>query len=125
MFETIGFEGIFEVEFLIDQDDKIYFEEINFRNSPWSYPSSFLNMPIPELWMKSTLKKKIDFKYQEIPENFTAMNEPVDYEKRVNGKMISFAKWLYDFKQTDVTFYFDEDDVEPYYLMMDNFNLYN
>ena len=30
MFEEIGFEGIFSVEFLIDQNDDLYFLEINF-----------------------------------------------------------------------------------------------
>ena len=124
VFAEIGFEGIFEVEFLIDQDDALYFGEINFRNSPWSYPSIKLNKPIIVDWMKSTLKGEIVTR-DVIPENYTGMNEPIDYEKRVNGGMVSQAQWLYDFKKADVTFYYDPDDPEPYYIMMNAFEHYN
>ncbi len=60
-----------------------------------------------------------------IPAGFTGMNEPIDYEKRVNGGMISQAQWLYEFKKANVTFYYDPDDPEPYYLMMNDFDHYN
>lgn len=125
MLEEIGFEGVFEIEFLIDQDGTIYFDEINFRNSPWSYPSAVLDCPIPELWMRSMLEKKIDLRLIDIPDHFTAMIEPVDYAKRVEGGMVSEAEWLYDFKKTNVTFYYDPDDPEPYYLMMNNREFYS
>lgn len=50
MIEDIGFEGIFEIEFLIDQDNSLYFLEINFRNSTWSYASTVAGMPLPIIW---------------------------------------------------------------------------
>lgn len=120
MFKEIGFEGIFEVEFIMDNDGTLYFSEINFRNSPWSYPSAFLEMPIPYYWLESMLKHEVTLKKVPVPKGFTGMNEPVDYEKRVNGRMISQAQWLYEFKSANVTFYYDKDDPEPYYLMMNN-----
>ena len=125
VFAEIGFEGIFEVEFLIDQDDQLYFGEVNFRNSPWSYPSIKLNKPIIVDWMKSMLEGEIVTKDVIVPEGFTGMNEPIDYEKRVHGGMITQAEWLYDFKKADVTFYYDPDDLEPYYIMMNDFDHYN
>lgn len=125
MFKEIGFEGIFEVEFLIDKNDNLFFGEINFRNSPWSYPSYFLGNPVPELWMRSMIKKTICCSKTAVPEGFTAMNEPVDYAKRVETGLISEAEWLYDFKKTDVTFYYDSDDPKPYYLMMNNREFYS
>lgn len=120
MLKEIGFEGLFEIEFLIDQDGTIYFDEINFRNSPWSYPSAALGRCLPELWMKSMLDRNINSIPIDVPKNFTAMIEPVDYAKRVESGMITEAQWLYDFKRTDVTFYYDNDDPAPYYLMMKN-----
>ncbi len=120
MLKEIGFEGLFEIEFLIDRDGTIYFDEINFRNSPWSYPSAVLGKCLPELWMKSMLDKNIHYIPADIPPNFTAMIEPVDYAKRVEGGMITQAQWLYEFKHTDVTFYYDNEDPAPYYLMMEN-----
>ena len=125
MFREIGFEGIFEAEFIMDNDGTLYFSEINFRNSPWSYPSAFVDMPIPYYWLESMLKHEITLKKVPVPEGFTGMNEPVDYEKRVNGFMIAQAQWLYDFKTADVTFYYDKDDPEPYYLMMNNFKKFS
>ena len=55
MLEEIGFEGIFDAEFLIGPDDKYYFLEINFRNTTWSYASDVLGMPLAYTWVKSTL----------------------------------------------------------------------
>lgn len=120
MLKDIGFEGLFEIEFLIDQDGTFYFDEINFRNSPWSYPSAALDRCLPELWMKSMLEGEITCTPAEVPEYFTAMIEPVDYKKRVASKMITEAEWLYDFKKANVTFYYDNDDPEPYFIMMAN-----
>ena len=125
MMKEIGFEGIFEIEFLIDRDGTFYFDEINFRNSPWSYPSAALGRCLPELWMESMIEKKITCTAPEVPENYTAMIEPVDYSKRVEGGMISKSQWLYDYKGTDVTFYYDKDDPEPYYLMMNNWEYFS
>lgn len=125
MFKEIGFEGIFEVEFLIDQDGTIYFDEINFRNSPWSYPSAVLGRCIPEMWMKAVLDDRFDYKPVKVLNNFTAMIEPVDYAKRVEGGIVSVASWLYDFKKTNVTFYYDADDPEPFFLMMKNRKYYS
>ena len=70
--------------------------------------------------MKSMLDKNIHYIPADIPPNFTAMIEPVDYAKRVEGGMITQAQWLYEFKHTDVTFYYDNEDPAPYYLMMEN-----
>lgn len=47
MFSEIGFEGIFEVEFMGDADGKLWFLEINFRNSTWSLASMKAGMPLP------------------------------------------------------------------------------
>lgn len=37
MIEEIGFEGVFEIEFLIDENDVMYFLEINFRHTLWTH----------------------------------------------------------------------------------------
>lgn len=125
MFNEIGFEGVFEVEFLIDKDGTIYFDEINFRNSPWSYPSAALGRCIPEMWIKAVLNDGFSYEHVKVPDNFTAMIEPVDYAKRVEGGMVSAADWLYDFKKTNVTFYYDPDDPKPFFLMMENRKFYS
>ena len=39
---------------------------------------------------------------------------------RVDTGKISPSEWLADFKNADVTYYYDKDDLEPYYTMMRN-----
>lgn len=124
MMAEIGFEGIFSIEFLIDQDGSVYFSEINFRNSTWSYAATCAGMPLPILWAEAmltgTLRKDA---YKAIQEDFTAMVEPIDYAKRVKTGKITEAEWLFDFKRARCGFYHSPDDKEPFMEMMRNFDL--
>lgn len=114
LFEDIGFEGIYEVEFLIDQNDKLYFSEINFRNSTWSYAATCAGMNLPVLWAKSMLNGKIvEDSYKKIPKEFTAMVETNDFKVRVCGKKIGFFKWLKDFKNSNCRYYLGKKDIKP------------
>ena len=54
----IGFEGVYSIEFLIDQNDNYWFCEINFRNSTWSYAATVAGMPLPILWAEAMLTGK-------------------------------------------------------------------
>ena len=83
LFEEIGFEGIFEVEFLIDQDDTYYFLEANFRASAWNYSSTVAGMPLSYLWVKSMDAGHIDPSDEKPFEDFTDMSLVIDYGKRV------------------------------------------
>ncbi|CAK7027102.1 MAG: hypothetical protein EUB_02383 [Eubacterium sp.] len=121
MMEEIGFEGIFSIEFLIDQDGTKYFTEINFRNSTWSYASTCAGMNLPELWAKSMISGEIETDWKkDIEEGFTAMVEPIDYSKRVKAGTISLFEWLADFKGANCTHYYVKEDLEPYYEMVRN-----
>lgn len=121
LMSLIGFEGIFEIEFLIGQDDTLYFGEINFRNSTWSYASTVAGMNLPKLWIESTISKEIPVDaLKTIEKPFTAMVEPIDYGKRVDTGKASYAEWLADFKDARCLYYYCENDREPFYEMMRN-----
>ena len=121
MFSDIGFDGVFSVEFLIDENDDLYFSEINFRVSTWSWASTTAGMNLPYLWGETMTSGKVpEDIYKPIPDDFTAMVEPIDYGKRVDTGKTTPAEWLADFKNADVTYYYDKDDLEPYYTMMRN-----
>lgn len=124
MMEEIGFEGVFEIEFLIDQDGKLYFGEINFRNSTWSYAATKAGMPLPVLWAETMETGRIrDDAYQKINGKFTAMVEPVDYAKRVKTGKISPAEWLIDFKEMSCGYYYSTEDPEPWKNCVENWEL--
>ncbi len=120
MFEEIGFEGIFEVEFLIDQDGTYYFLETNFRASAWNHTGSIAGMPLSYLWVKSTLDGRIDASFKKDFEPFTDMSEVIDYGKRVDGGKISLAQWLLEFKKAKGTYFYDSNDPEPFKVLFDS-----
>lgn len=123
MLAEIAFEGIFEIEFLVDKNDNAYFLEINFRNATWSYASTKAGMPLPYIWVKGMLNGKIDKDdYKEVPGGFTAMVEPIDYAKRIELDLSTPGEWLADFKKADCVFYYSEDDLEPFYEMVKNWD---
>lgn len=53
MMKTIGYSGVFSADFLKGIDGKIYFMEINFRNSAFSYPVTFGGCNLIGLWTNS------------------------------------------------------------------------
>lgn len=114
MFEEIGFEGVFEVEFLIDKDGTFYFMEINFRASAWNPTCKFAGMPLPYLWIKGMENGYIDPTDRKVFEPFTSMSEVIDYAKRVEGGMCSIAEWLRDFKDAKCVYIYDKEDRGPW-----------
>lgn len=121
MFLDIGFDGVFSIEFLIDENDELYFSEINFRVSTWNWASTMAGMNLPYLWGETMTSGKVPEDVNKpIPDDFTAMVEPIDYGHRVDTCKISSAEWLADFKNADVTYYYDKNDLEPYFTMMRN-----
>lgn len=123
MLEEIGFEGVFSIEFLIDQDDNYWFCEINFRNSTWSYASTVAGMPLAYLWARTMIEGKIPENAEKVvPVGFTAMVEPIDYAKRIELGLCTPGEWLADFKKTNCGFYYSADDLDPFYEMVRNWD---
>lgn len=120
MFKEIGFEGIFSVEFLIDQDDSLYFLEINFRNSTWSYASTKAGMNLPVLWSRSMLDDSVVDKAYVKFDDFTAMAEFVDFKDRVKTKRISLWKWLKQMKECKCLYFINKHDMRPIYAKLIN-----
>ena len=53
------------------------------------------------------------------------MTEPIDYKIRVEGGRVDLAQWLVDFKTTDVPFYLDPEDPEPFRAMVNNWRVFS
>lgn len=116
LMREVGFEGIYSIEFLIDQDDQMYFSEINFRNSTWSYASTCAGMNLPILWVGAMLSGEAPINaVRDIPDGFMAMVEPIDYAKRVKTGQITAGEWLKDFKEAKCGYYYSAEDPDPFY----------
>lgn len=124
MLQEIGFEGIFEAEFLIDKDGTHYFLEINFRASAWNYTTAVAGMPISYLWAKSMIEGHINKECKKKFEDFTSMSEIIDYGKRVDTGLISLQEWIRDFKKAKCTYYYNENDLEPFEYVIDKWEQY-
>lgn len=122
MFKEIGFEGVFEVEFLIDKDGTYYFMEINFRASAWNPTCKFAGMPLDYLWVKGMENGYIDPADRKDFEPFTSMSEVIDYGKRVESGMVSLAEWLRDFKDAKCVYIYDKKDRGPWDAVIENWD---
>ena len=119
MFKEVGFEGIFEVEFLESESGVLYFGEINFRNSTWSYASTCAGMNLPVLWAKSMVTGRlINGCYKEIGQSgFTAVVELTDFKERVLNRHYSIIKWIRDVKRCKCKYYLAKGDLKPVLIM--------
>ena len=77
-------------------------------------------MPLSYLWVKSTVDGHIDKCAKKAFEPFTGLSEAIDFGKRVDSKKISFAQWLLEFKQAKCTYFYDENDLEPFKVLFDH-----
>lgn len=123
MIEEIGFEGIFDAEFLIGPDDQYYFLEVNFRNTTWSYASDVLGMPLAYIWVKSIMEgtNVADaFKPNQGP--ILCMVEPIDYNLRCKQRGYSKFKWLGELLKSKCKDYWNWHDLKPSLLTLKNWN---
>lgn len=117
MFRKIGYEGIFCIEFLISEDDELFFCEINFRNSGWSYASTVAGMPLAIGWNNAMIGK-LDYNkaIKKIAPNFTAIVEFADFDARVRSGMISVCKWMNELAHAKCLFYVGKRDPKPAFM---------
>ena len=114
MLAEIMYDGIFTVEFLRDQDDELYFLEVNLRNSGWSYASTCVGMNLPMIWSKAMVDGKIDKKVlKDIPNGCTAMADLDDFRVRVRRQKMNIIKWFREFRKCTVVFYYNSKDKMP------------
>lgn len=110
------FEGIFDVEFMEGKDGELYFLEVNFRSTTWSYALTCGNVNEPYLWAKATLEGRIDYDSIHPEEKvFTAMVEPSDFKENVLTRKVGLFKWVKQMRACKCKFYYTKDDPKPFW----------
>ena len=113
------YEGCFEMEFLVDKNNDLWFLEVNFRYSFWNYAVTYGGLNYPMMWAESTLSGRIIspeeslFSSCPIRTYFTALNEPGDFGQSVVSGRLSFWKWLSDIRKADMLFFYNPYDKRP------------
>lgn len=115
------YTGIFEVEFLVDENDEKWFLEVNFRLPLSNYACTYGGDNLPFLWAKSMVSGQIEgAEAVRKHERFTFMNEVSDFMYSVIGKEMSFWKWLKDYRRTDCLVLYHRNDTRPFYSYLKN-----
>lgn len=111
MIREIGFSGCFEIEFLVDKNDNLYFLEINLRFSASNYGVNFGGVNQAALWAKSTLGNSIIADSNSIRDRrFYVINEPEDVKYI---RKVGICCWIKQFLTADSYYLFNAKDPVP------------
>lgn len=114
--QTIGYSGLFSMEFLRGKDGKDYFMEINMRNDGNSICVTSAGVNLPFIWYNYNIGKK-----EWIEESKKAIKETLvmpEFDDFVNvlKRKISLRQWIRDVRQTDCFMEYDKSDMKPFYV---------
>ena len=114
-FKKMGFEGVFEIEFIVGEDGKYYFLELNMRSSAWNHSSTDAGFNLPYTWAKSMLKGAIDdSEVENIKLPIHCLVEFDDFFGSVLGERYPFFRWLRESFHYDSYVYYDKHDMMPF-----------
>lgn len=113
MFMEIGYSGIFEIEFLKDNENELYFLEINFRQTQYNHALTSMGVNLSQLWIEanccdnrigSIIQNKKNFKKSIV------INEIRDFDYFVRTGDKSVGQWLLDIVRADSHYLLDRKD---------------
>ena len=109
--QLVNFSGCFEIEFLQDNNDNLYFLEINFRYSGSNQGMYYGGVNLPLEWAIAEIKGEMSENIKLRNERYYVMNEYLDIKNVLSGKM-SLAKFLKDFSNS-YKYIYDNKDLKP------------
>lgn len=119
MMEEIGYDGLFDIEFLLGKDGILYFMEINFRVDGAIYKlMPGINYPAEWYQLIHMNKDSLPAALSTKKESFTGITEVNDFRTSVlSGKMNPF-KWFWQFCTADTRMLFNLKDPKPAYIRL-------
>ncbi len=119
--KTVGYSGLFSLEFLRGKDGKDYFMEINFRNDGNAICVTASGVNLPYIWY--LYNTGLDYR-KEIESSLVkpvyVMPEFADLSLVVHRKLSLFT-WLKDIRRTDRFMEYDKHDKVPFYQLLNEF----
>ena len=109
---TIGYSGLFSVEFIRGKDGKDYFLEINMRNDGNAYCVESAGVNLPYIWSYYQT-------YGELPDVPTTFEKPVYFipdfnDLKIAIKTVGLPKWIKQFRQADSHSIYNKNDMGPF-----------
>lgn len=118
--KRIGYTGAFEIEFIIDKDNKAYYLETNFRIAQQNYGYVLLGANIPYLYALAVLQNHIpvsEIQYVK-KKKISIMHEFEDFKVSVLNGKISLWSWLKDVYRADCFSFYNSKDNSPFYFTL-------
>lgn len=124
LIQKTKFDGIFSIDFLKGKDGNIYFLEINFRNSAWSYPMTRAGVNLPIIWAKSTLSKCLDLSNVNIKKlPFSAIVETSEFIQGFRKGLKTGVRAIKNICKSDSLIMWSFRDPKPFlYFVYSHFN---
>lgn len=118
-----GYNGVFCVEYLIAKDGNLYFLEVNWRNSGWSYAFTYGGVNLLYEWCIAQITGDLDIprisrQITDIP--FKAIAEKQDFVDYVLSGRMPFLQWVKDYINTECKFWYNGNDKMPIFCYMAN-----
>ena len=102
MMKEIGYEGLFDIEFLEDVNGKRYFMEVNFRVDGGIYKvTPGINLPAEWCRLVNMAQKDLPEALTTRKQRFTGMTEIQDFKSSVAHGSMNPLKWFWQFCRTD------------------------
>lgn len=116
MFKEINYSGVYEIEFLVGQDDSLYFLEINFRHTLWNHTFTDMGVNLCTIWANSELEGHLVTNGAEVNcKRQNLMREFEDFKRCTKDKNVSLAQWLKDLSHSDSFVIYDKNDKRPFF----------
>lgn len=109
--KTIGFVGVFDIDFLYD-GQKYYFDEMNLRFGGSGYAYTKMGINLPAILVDFLQDNKIETKKTEVRESATYVNERMCVDDWYRG-FISTTEYHNILRCADISFVYDETDPLP------------
>ena len=116
--KEMHYSGIFEVEFLVDQNGVLYFLEFNFRYALFHHTMTQMGINLSAIWASSVINGRLMENGDNIKSPFSVMYEFKDFQQSVLTGDVSFFKWITDFFKADSYNIINKKDPKPllYYI---------
>ena len=112
--QTIGYSGLFSLEFLRGKDGKDYFMEINMRNDGNAICVTAAGVNLPYIWYCHCVGSDDWEKEAARVVRETIVMPEFDDFVNVLKRKISLSKWIKDICRTDCFMEYDKTDREPF-----------
>lgn len=118
MFSIIKYNGVFEVEFIVGTNDKLYFLEINFRHTLWTHAFTDMGVNLSKIWADSVINNKIIGKVDSFHTPHTLIFEVRDFRMYVKTHKINLSKWIKELVKADSLLFWDRKDPKPFFVWL-------